>query len=174
MLHTCSSITPLFSCHSHQDPGTGNLRCQNSRFNRVQGRDSLSTNGLAASSRLLWCVMLTLLEKYCKSFFRMYQDCLKYRKKRKRELRRYPLKPPPAANFTPIVNVCQLVLCYKNITIFYSAISAEKEACRREPTCRPVRRFGGTQEKMPRPAAAANLKPLCGKCRTQKSAGHRT
>ena len=66
-----------------------------------------------------------------------------FRKKRRRGLRLYPPYPPPAANFTPFVNVCQLVLCYKNITIFYSVISAEKEAYRREPTCRPVLRFDG-------------------------------
>ena len=81
--------------------------------------------------------------KVLQVIFSMYQNCLKYRKKRKRELRLYPLKLPPATNFTPIVNACQLVLCYKNITVIYSAISAEKEAYRREPTCRPVLRFDG-------------------------------
>ena len=104
-------------------------------------------------------MMLTLLEMYCKSFPSVSQNCLKYRKKRKRELRRNPRKPPPAANYTPVVKVCQLVLCYENITDFYCAISAENDACRREPTCRPVSRFDGKQEIVTRPAAAAIVEP---------------
>jgi hypothetical protein len=91
-----------------------------------------------------------------------------FRKKRRRGLRLYPPYPPPAANYTPVVKVCQLVLCYKIITDFYCAISAEKEACRREPACRPVSRFGGKREKVPRPAAAAIVKPLCGTFRAHK------
>ncbi len=43
-------------------------------------------------------------------------------KKEKERAKRYPLKPPPAANYTPVVKVCQLVLCYKNITVFYSVL----------------------------------------------------
>ena len=111
-------------------------------------------------------MMLTLPEKYCKSFFGMYPNCHIQKKKRKRELRRYHLKPPPAANFTLIVKVCQLVLCYKNITDFYCAISAEKEATRREPPCRPVLRFGGRTGDKPRRPTAAIVKPLCGSFRT--------
>lgn len=112
-------------------------------------------------------MMLTLPERYCKSFPQVFPNCLKYRKKRKRELRRYPLIPPPATNFT-LVKVCQLVLCYKNITVFSLCTMVREESRHRAPPCTPVSAFAAGQERVPRPAAAANVKPLCGAFRDRK------
>jgi len=48
------------------------------------------------------CVMLTLSEKYCKLFLRLYQNCHMQKKKTRdfSGIISYPLKPPSGTNFT--------------------------------------------------------------------------
>jgi len=116
-------------------------------FYHPQGRDSLSTNGLYASSRLLWCVMLTLPKAVCKSFFRMSQNCHNS-EKRKRESQGFtplnPLLPQILHRLLKFVNWC----CVTNILQFFCCGPALRQC---EPTCAPVSAFTAREGRVPLP-----------------------
>lgn len=63
---------------------------------------------------LLWCVILTLFEKDCKSFLRLYQNCqLQKKKKWGTRNKLYPLIPPSSANFTIEQISCKSMVHYE-------------------------------------------------------------